>query len=189
MVGMVAALSTGLLVAALGPLAPSSVVSVGRPADGRGCHIDVRAEIDAPLEDVYAVVAEFARYGEWFPSLHSAQQMSAGEYEVQLHLPWPLKRVRERIVVAEERSAQVIVIRWRQIDGDFVRNDGTWTLHAAGPGRTVVRYENDVQFRRWVPAWLIARAERRVAPHMIESIRQRANDHARSRGLAARASR
>jgi len=52
-----------------------------------------------------------------------------------------------------------------------------------------VRYENDVQFRRWVPALLIGRTERRVAPNMIDSIRQRANDHARSRRLAARASR
>lgn len=103
--------------------------------------------------------------------------------------PWPLKHVRGRIVVAEERSAQVIVIRWRQREGDFARNDGTWTLRGAGPARTRVRYENDVQLRRWVPGWLIARAERRVAPHLIESIRQRANDHAGSRGLSARASR
>src|SRR5262245_5530281 len=98
---MTSVLSAGLLVAALGPFAPSSVINVGRAPDGHGCHIDVRAEIDAPLEDVYVVVAEFARYGEWFPALHSAQQTSATEYEVQFHLPWPLKHMRERIVITE----------------------------------------------------------------------------------------
>src|SRR6476646_9026645 len=96
------ALSAGVLVFALVPFAPASVVHVGRPADGRGCHLEVSAEIDAPVDDVRAVVADFAGYGEWFPSVHSVAAKAPGEYELQFRLPWPLKHVREHLAVVEE---------------------------------------------------------------------------------------
>ena len=181
------AFSAGVLIAALGPFAPANLVSVGRPADGRGCHLAVAAEIDAPIEDVRAVVADFGRYGEWFPAMHSAVRKASAEYEMQLRLPWPLKHVRERIQVAEERFGDTIVVRWRQLDGDFARNEGSWTLRSLGANRTAVRYDNVVQFRRWVPAWLIARAERRVAPQMLAAIQRRADERVRNRGLAENA--
>ncbi|MCU1282707.1 MAG: cyclase/dehydrase [bacterium] len=143
--------------------------------------------IEAPIEDVHAVVREFARYSEWFPTMRSSAQKSDAEYEVWFRLPWPIKNVRGRLTIAEEQRGQQIIIRWRQLDGDFARNEGSWTLQSAGANRTAVRYDNVVQFRRWVPGWLIARAEHRVAPQMIGAIEKRANERARSRAAAASA--
>jgi ribosome-associated toxin RatA of RatAB toxin-antitoxin module len=187
---MVPSLGAGILVAVLGPFAPADgLVSVGRAEEGRGCHIAVSAVIEAPLEDVHAVVAEFARYSEWFPTMRSSTRTASGEYEVAFRLPWPLKNVRERLTVVDEVGPGSATIRWRQIDGDFGRNEGAWTLRSIGNNRTAVQYDNVVQFRRWVPTWLIARAERRVAPQMITEIGRRANERARARMPAARASR
>ena len=173
-------LATGLVVAALG---------VGHAADGRGCHIEMSAVIEAPLEDVHAVVAELARYSEWFPTMHSSARLREREYEIWFRLPWPLKNVRERIEVADETHAGGASVRWRQLDGDFARNEGSWSLRRVGPARTEVRYDNVVQFRRWVPAWMIARAERRLAPQMVGAIERRANERAAARRQAASAAR
>src|SRR5437763_7928214 len=115
---MAVTLATGLVVAALG---------VGHPADGRGCHIEVSAVIEAPIEDVHAVVAELARYSEWFPTMRSSARVAERQYEVAFRLPWPLKNVRERIEVTDETRAGEARVRWRQLDGDFVRNEGSWS--------------------------------------------------------------
>jgi ribosome-associated toxin RatA of RatAB toxin-antitoxin module len=180
----------GILVAALGPFAPADgLVTVARADEGRGCHIAVSAVIEAPLEDVHAVVAEFARYSEWFPTMRSSSRTSNGDYEVSFRLPWPIKNVRERLTVVDDLAAGGATIRWRQLDGDFRRNEGTWTLRRLGDGRTSVQYDNVVQFRRWVPGWLLARAERRVAPQIISAIQNRANERARRRLPMIRASR
>ena len=186
--GMAPSLGTAVLVAALGPLAAASGVSVARADGGRACHFTVNAVIDAPLEDVHAVVAEFARYSEWFPTMRSSTRTSNSEYEVWFRLPWPIKNVRGRITVVDDINATGATIRWRQLDGDFGRNEGTWTLRSVGSNRTAIQYDNVVQFRRWVPHWLVTRAERRVAPQMIAAIQARANDRARSRQPTARAS-
>ena len=183
---MSASLATGLLVAAMGPLAAAdSLVGVGRAQDGRGCHIQVSAVIEAPIEDVHAIVGELARYSEWFPTVQRSARNADGRYEVWFRLPWPLKNVRERLDVADETSGEQASVRWRQLDGDFARNEGSWSLRRLGPGRTAVRYDNVVQFRRWVPAWLIARAERRVAPQMIGAIERRAQERAAANAAAA----
>jgi ribosome-associated toxin RatA of RatAB toxin-antitoxin module len=177
---MTVTIGAGILVAALG---------VGRAADGRGCHIEVSAVLDAALEDVHAIVGELARYSEWFPTMRSSARAAERQYEVAFALPWPLKNVRERLVVEDVDVGGVVTIRWRQLEGDFARNEGSWTLRRLGPNRTAVRYDNVVQFRRWVPAWLVARAERRVIPQMIAEIERRANERAFGRSAGARASR
>src|SRR3954467_15787739 len=117
---MAPTLGAGILVAALGPFAPADgLVSVGRADEGRGCHIAVSAMIEAPLEDVHAVVADFARYSEWFPTMRSSHPVSGGEYEGSSRLPWPLKNVRERLAVIDDLGAGRATVRWRQLDGDF----------------------------------------------------------------------
>ena len=168
------------------PAAPSA--SVVRPMVGAvtsRCAPTSRRRI----EDVYAVVAEFGRYGggsrrctlrsEGRPPSTRCSFACRGRSSTCAGASWSARSA------ALRRSSST----WRQLDGDFARNEGTWTLRSAGPNRTVVRYDNVVQFRRWVPGWLIARAERRVAPQMIAAIQQRAIDHARARALAARAAR
>ena len=185
MIGMAPTLGARILVAAF---AANSLVGVARADESRACHIAVNAVIDAPLEDVHAVVAEFARYSEWFPTMRSSTRTSNSEYEMAFRLPWPLKNVRGRISVTDDLDATGAIIRWRQLDGDFGRNEGTWTLRSLGSNRTAIQYDNVVQFRRWVPHWLVARAQRRVAPQMIAAIQSRANERARSRQPTARAS-
>jgi hypothetical protein len=188
---MVGSLGAGLLAAVLGPLAPANTVFfVARAPDGHGARVQITAVLDAPLEDVHAIVVNFPGYTQWFPTLQSVQpRATAGEYDAVFRLPWPLRTVRERLAIVSEPLPGALVVRWNQIEGDFARDEGRWTLRAADGGRTTVHYESFLQFRRWVPTWMVARAERRFAPQILKSIEARAQEHARGRREAARAAR
>jgi len=178
---------SGLLVAALGPMwaAPLQSVRFGRAADGRGAEVQIAAIIEAPLADVRAVVVDVAGYADWFPSLAQIDRTSEGDFEARFVLPWPLKNVRERLRIEElVSSGDRVVVTWRQLEGDLARDQGTWTLRRLDAHRTAVFYDSVVQFRRWVPLWLIARAERRAAPRLMGGLSERAQRRARAR-LAA----
>jgi ribosome-associated toxin RatA of RatAB toxin-antitoxin module len=163
--------STGLLLAVLGPFAPESVISVGKAADGRGgVEVRIEAVLSAHALDVAAVVGDLASYPQWFPAMTKLQLRPAGEVEASFRFPWPLRTMRQRFTVEHSHG----LVRWRQLDGDFLRNEGSWRMRALGDGRTWVRYDTVVQFRRWVPAWLIARAERRAAKELMRALELRA---------------
>jgi ribosome-associated toxin RatA of RatAB toxin-antitoxin module len=173
--------SAGVLLAALGPLAPNAAITVGKAADGRGVAARLEAVVAAPLDDVQAVVGDFARYPEWFPGLTRMQLRGAGEIEATFRFPWPLRTMRERLVVARERSRDRAQVRWAQLDGDFARIEGAWHLRTVDKGRTRVVYSAAVQLRRWIPGWLIARAQRRAATQLMLSLETRAQSLQRAR--------
>jgi ribosome-associated toxin RatA of RatAB toxin-antitoxin module len=165
--------AAGLLLAALGPLAPNAAITVGKAADG-GVEVRMESVVDAPLDDVHAVVSDFAAYPEWFPAMSRMQLKPPREIEATFRFPWPLRTMRQRFAVARERSRDRAVVRWHHLDGDFARNEGAWRLRALDQRRTLVRYDAVVQFRRWVPGWLISRAQRRGAAQLMRSLAARA---------------
>jgi ribosome-associated toxin RatA of RatAB toxin-antitoxin module len=167
--------STGLLLAVLGPFAPEVAISVGKPADGRGgVEVRIEAVLSARTLDVAAVVGDLPSYPQWFPAMTKLQLRPAGEVEASFRFPWPLRTMRQRFTVEHTHGG----VRWRQLDGDFLRNEGSWRLRPLADGRTSVRYDAVVQFRRWVPAWLMARAERRAATQLMRALESRAQQTA-----------
>jgi len=166
--------STGLLLAALGPFAPDAVVTVGKAADGHGAEIRLEAIMAAPIDDVYAVVADIAKYPQWFPTLSRVQTRPGGEVDAVFRFPWPLRTMRQRFLFSHDRTRDHGAVRWHQLDGDFARNEGGWRLRATADGRTRVAYDAVVQFRRWVPGWLIARAQRRAGTQLMHAVEARA---------------
>jgi ribosome-associated toxin RatA of RatAB toxin-antitoxin module len=166
--------TTGLLLAALGPFAPDAVVSVGRTVDGHGAEMRMETVIAAPIDDVYAVVADVAKYPQWFPTLSRVQTHPSGEVDAVFRFPWPLKTMRQRFLISRVRGHDHGAVTWQQLDGDFARNEGAWRLRATADGRTRLAYDAVVQFRRWVPGWLIARAQRRAAAQLMHAVEARA---------------
>jgi ribosome-associated toxin RatA of RatAB toxin-antitoxin module len=163
---------TATLVAVLG--APANLVAVSRATDGHGTEIHIEGTVEAPAWAVETVLRDIGRYPEWFPSMRAAQPISSGVYDAVFSLPWPLHTVYERIQFRRVVVPRAVIIQWRQVSGDFVRDEGRWTLTALDANRTAVRYDAVVQFRHWVPTWLIRHAERRAAPRILVSIQERA---------------
>lgn len=102
------------------------------------------AEIDAPLEQVWALVEDVLSAPEWQSGLLS---MTALERDDQ----------GRAVLVATENDAKVRTVKsrvrftydaptrlsWRQEEGELKRLDGAWVLEDLGDGRTRATYELD----------------------------------------------
>ncbi len=102
------------------------------------------AEVDAPLEEVWALVEDVLSAPEWQSGLLS---MTALERDDQ----------GRAVLVATENDARVRTISsrvrftydaptrlsWRQEEGELKRLDGAWVLEDLGDGRTRATYELD----------------------------------------------
>jgi hypothetical protein len=149
----------------------TTTVLVERAPDGHGAAVRFEGVVDAPLRDVEATLLATDRYPSWFPSLLEVRSSDPGApIETTIWMPWPLKNAHETIRLEHWRTRRGVVVAWRHVRGDFVRDDGSWTLIARGPSRTEVHYQAIIQLRHWAPAWLIRRIERRGAPRLMRAL-------------------
>jgi uncharacterized membrane protein len=98
-------------------------------------------EIDAPIDEVFAIAADVARAPEWQGTMQTANVRESDE------------EGRPRIVetVADAKVTQVkVVLRfcydpprgmdWERIDGDLKQMTGSWRFEDLGGGRTRATY-------------------------------------------------
>jgi hypothetical protein len=151
----------------------TSSVIVERAPDGHGAAVQLEGVVDAPLRDVEATLLAADQYPRWFPSLLEVRASDPNApIETTIWMPWPLRNAHETIRLERRRIRHGVVVSWRHVRGDFVRDDGSWTLIARGPSRTAVRYAAIIQLRQWTPTWLIRRIERRGAPRLMRALEQ-----------------
>lgn len=156
------------------PLAPFGAVAVERASDGGGVSIQITGTVDAPIRDVEAVLLDVRGYVDWFPNVQTVHPQDGGAFEATFRMPWPLRNIRETLRLERWSAGKRVAIHWSQVRGDFARDEGAWLLRGRGPSRTEVRYVALLQFRRWIPHWLIRRAERRGAPRLLGALEERA---------------
>ena len=101
-------------------------------------------EIDAPLEDVWAVVQDVITAPEWQGGL---DKMTALERDaddrptlVETENDIKVKRVKSRIRFRYEGPA---LLAWTQEKGDMKSVEGAWELEDLGNGRTRATYRLD----------------------------------------------
>lgn len=103
-------------------------------------------ELDAPIEDVWAVVVEVDRSPEWQEGLEEVEVLSrdgSGRVErAETVSDAKVKTVRSTVRFSYEEPTRV---SWRQEQGDLKSVDGSWELTDLGGGRTraVYRMEGD----------------------------------------------
>ncbi|HEX8121637.1 MAG TPA: SRPBCC family protein [Solirubrobacteraceae bacterium] len=105
-------------------------------------------EIEAPIDEVYAVAADIEGSPKWQPEIKSAR---AVEHDGD-----------EQTLVETETDAKVRTLKstlrfsydppnglsWRQESGDLKSVEGSWTFEEAGEGRTKATYEMTVDLGR-----------------------------------------
>lgn len=152
--------------------------------------------VDAPLEDVLAVVQDFRRYHEMMPKLKESRiaGKAAGATNVYFRAPilggmlslWAL--VRFDPPEAHEGEGRKVV--GRMVEGNLKRWDGEWKLERSAPNRTTLRLEMLVDVKVPVPDSWITPELMWATDRTITAVRDRAEARVAARaGARAPASR
>jgi ribosome-associated toxin RatA of RatAB toxin-antitoxin module len=99
------------------------------------------AEIDAPLEQVWKVVADVESAPDWqggMKDLHALEHDGEGRPTlVETEADAKVTTVKTRVRFSYEPSTR---LSWTQEKGDFKSIDGSWELEDLGDGRTRATY-------------------------------------------------
>ncbi len=139
--------------------------------------------IEAPLEKVFDIVADYERYPEFVPGIRSCKVRSAnGEKHVEYELDLGVRRIRYVLRHEEQRPTRV---SWSLVSGDMMKvSNGSWELAAEG-GRTRALYSVEIQITRppLVPQMIVDRVSDELTriqlPKTLDAFKARAEGKAR----------
>ncbi|MBC8024699.1 MAG: SRPBCC family protein [Steroidobacteraceae bacterium] len=132
--------------------------------------------IDAPPAVVYRAMTRCADAFEFVPHLktcrvlESAPDASWGIVEHEIDFGWYTPRIRWafRAEFLPEKS-----ITFRQVSGDFKKNEGAWEFEAQANGvSTLVKYQAAIDPPAFIPNWLARTTYKRELPQMLDDLRQ-----------------
>jgi carbon monoxide dehydrogenase subunit G len=110
-----------------------------------------RAEIDAPIEDVWAVVEDVLSAPEWQNGLVGMEALEHdGEGRptlVEVENDIKVRRVKSEVRFAYAAPSR---LSWTQEKGDLKSVDGSWELADLGGGRTQATYSLDADPGRMI---------------------------------------
>jgi uncharacterized membrane protein len=132
--------------------------------------------IDAPPSVVFHAMTRCVDAFEFVPHLKScrvldsAPDASWGVVEHEIDFGWYTPRIRWtfRADFVPDKS-----IAFRQISGDFKKNEGAWELEAGADGQsTVLKYRAAIDPPGFIPNWLARSTYKRELPQMLDDLRQ-----------------
>ena len=126
-------------------------------------------EIDASRETVFAVIADYESYPELMPDLETAEVHSRSDGVVEASFSVNLIKRVSYTLRLEEKAPETL--RWSQVRGPFKQNDGGWTLHELGPGRTRADYQIELRVSGFVPRAISNRLVEGSLPALLQSVK------------------
>jgi coenzyme Q-binding protein COQ10 len=101
---------------------------------------------DRPAEQVFAVLADYARYPEFVPGIKGCRVLPGkGDRQVEYELDLGLKRIKYVLRHVEHPPTR---ITWSLVSGEMMKvSDGEWALTAEGDA-TRARYTVDIQISK-----------------------------------------
>ena len=125
-------------------LARGPVVSVEADAQGRFERAVAYVDVDAPLEAVWASVADFASYRQFVPRVvRSEFRVAIDGPEVRWEIDSP--GINTRYTVRYVFDAAAHAIEGKQVAGDLAGSRWRWELAELAPGRTRIRYASQAR--------------------------------------------
>lgn len=151
------------------------VLRVRDVPDSPAPRVTAMAVVDAPPEAVWAIVSSCVRLQEVLGSGSVATVLPAKgrrtRCQVRVAMPFPfddllsITEVEQRVGKGRWRS------QWTLGGGDFLANDGSWTLAHHGDG-TLVVYEVHAAPNLTIPRALLVQTQRDEMSAMLERIRE-----------------
>jgi uncharacterized membrane protein len=107
------------------------------------------AEIEAPIEQVWAVVEDVVAAPEWQDGLKDVEELDrdadGNVTRVESHSDAKVRTVKSIVSFSYDGPAR---LSWRQEKGDLKSVEGSWDLEDLGDGRTRATYNLEVDLGR-----------------------------------------
>ncbi len=149
-----------------------------RPVKGSDLpEIVVKAVINAPPAQVWALVSRCARYAKFMPRIKASRELSrkGGRIlcRVTVDMPFPYSDLTATTEVRHTVSKDRWYRRWRLIKGDYKVNRGSWVLTPFGGDskRTYAVYRAQAVPNAYVPGVIRRMAQKSSLPKMIKALR------------------
>lgn len=128
--------------------------------------------IDVPRDAFMAVIADYARYPEFLRDMKETRILrredGVADVAFTLHL---VKRIEYTLRLVEDAPRG---LNWTLVEGDFMRNEGGWTLEDLDGERTHATYRIDVAVGVFVPGSIVNRLVGQTLPDTLRAFKLRA---------------
>jgi ribosome-associated toxin RatA of RatAB toxin-antitoxin module len=133
--------------------------------------------INAPMERVFSVIADYAKYPEFLPEVKNVRTSRRQGTDLDVHYEVEvLKKIRYTLRIKEEPPNR---ISWTFVEGELMRdNRGQWVLEAAGEGKTRATYSIEMKLGPLVPKSIVNVLVDSSLPKMLEAFKKRSESAA-----------
>ena len=128
--------------------------------------------INAPMDKVFAVIADYDKYGQFLPEVKAIRTSDLQGSEVKVHYEVDVvKRVKYTLRLKEEPPNKV---SWTFVEGEVMKdNKGNWLLEDIGGGKTKATYSIEMALGPFVPKAIINAMVDKQLPTMLEAFKKR----------------
>ncbi len=132
---------------------------------------------DAPIDAVYNVIVDYARYPEFVDGCDSTNILNFDENGARVEYGLNLiKKFKYILSLNHQRPNKV---SWSFEEGDiFKKNEGSWQLKDIGNGKTEVQYDLTVEVKGFAPGALVRGLTEKNLPAMLEAYHNEAKKRA-----------
>ncbi len=120
---------------------------------------------------IWKVLTDFDNHEKFMPSVveSSILESKEGSFKVSKTLHVAAKKIPYIVTIRVEKPMRKYT--WRQYEGPFVLNSGSWELEPNGP-HTKVTYVSEVEPRFYIPGWIKTTMVNKTIPRLFESIEE-----------------
>jgi ribosome-associated toxin RatA of RatAB toxin-antitoxin module len=136
---------------------------------------EIHEIVQVDRDKLYQAISRYEDYPQFVENCKSSrvERKGAGRARVTYHVEL-IKAVNYTLDHVEDPVAGTVA--WSLVESDtFKVNNGKWTLSSAGPGKTDVQYELEVEFKIYVPGMILNKLIKGPLPSMVKSFVDRAN--------------
>lgn len=126
------------------------------------------------LNRLFSVITRYEDYPQFVTGCSGVkvERKAPGKARATYHVNM-MKEISYTLDHVEDQAAGTV--QWTLVESDFMKkNQGRWILKSAGPGKTDVRYELEVEFKFPVPSLILNRLVKGSLGSMVKSFVDRA---------------
>jgi hypothetical protein len=154
------------------------IVHLDEPQPGVAPLARVIGLIDAPPAKLWTLIDRCSLYSQYMPRIASSQELSRDGNTVRCQLvldaPWPMSDISSITRAVHTATPTLYRRTWTLESGDYLQNDGSWTLtpfDAAGT-KTFAVYEVRSRLPKEPPGFVRELATQKALPGLINALRR-----------------